>query len=74
MKDLRISVKHVASQRNQLCDVCNALFIPAEDSGSRVLSIKAPEEDVFGALMCGGCYSKWSHGMTVTIRQHLPQA
>ncbi len=74
MKDLTISVKHVASRRNQPCDVCSALFIPAEDSGSRVLSIKAPDQDVFGALLCGGCYSKWSHGMTVTIREHMPQA
>ena len=74
MKDMRISVKHVASQRNQPCAVCSALFIPAEDSGSRVLSIKTSDQDVFGALLCGGCYSKWSHGMTVTIRQQVPQA
>ena len=67
-----MSVTHVASQRNEPCAVCSAFFIPAEDSGSRVLSIKAPDQDVVGALLCGGCYSKWSHGMTVTIRQHLP--
>jgi hypothetical protein len=73
MKDLTISVKHVASQRNQPCAVCGAVFVPAEDSGSRVFSIKAPEQDVFGALLCGGCYSKCSHGMTVTIRQYVPR-
>ena len=74
MKDLTVSLKHVASHRNQPCGVCNALFVPAEDSGSRVLSIKAPEQDAVGALMCGGCYSKWSHGMTVTLRQQAAQS
>jgi len=74
MKDLTISVKHIASQRSQPCTVCNALFVPAEDTGSRVFSIRVPDEDVSGALLCGGCYSKWSHGMTVTIRQHVAQA
>jgi hypothetical protein len=74
MEVLTISVKHVASQRNQPCGVCRAVFVPAEDSGSRVLSIKAQAQDVFGALLCGGCYSKWSHGTTVTIRQHVPPA
>ena len=69
-----MSVTHVASQRNAPCAVCSALFVPAEDSGSRVLSIKAPDHDVFGALLCGGCYSKWSHGTTVAIRQYVPQA
>jgi hypothetical protein len=70
MDHLTISVKHVASARNQPCAVCAALFVPAEDSGSRVLSLKAPEQEPFGALMCGGCYSKWSHGATVTLRQN----
>ena len=66
---LTLSVKHVASARNQPCAACGALFVPAEDSGSRVLSIRAPEEDAYGALLCGGCYSKWSHGTAVTLRQ-----
>jgi hypothetical protein len=71
METLTISVKHVASERSQPCAVCAALFIPAEDSGSRVLWIKPPEQEAFGALMCGGCYSKWSHGTTVTLRQNI---
>jgi hypothetical protein len=69
MHQLTISLKHVASERNQPCAVCAALFVPAEDTGSRVLSIKAPDENPVGALLCGGCYSKWTHGMTVTLRQ-----
>ena len=69
MKTLTVSLKHVASGRAQPCAACSALFVPGEDSGSRVLSIKAPDEDAFGALLCGGCYSKWSHGATVTVRQ-----
>jgi hypothetical protein len=67
--DVTLSAKHVASQRNQPCCVCAALFVPAEDSGSRVFSIKIPDQDVLGGLMCGGCYSRWSHGTTLTLRQ-----
>ena len=44
MKTLSISVKHVASAKSQPCAACGAVFVPAEDTGSRVLSIKAPEE------------------------------
>ncbi len=68
MDTLTISLKHVASSRDQPCAVCAARFVPAEDSGSRVLSFKAPSQEAFGGLMCGGCYSKWSHGATVTFR------
>jgi hypothetical protein len=70
---LTMSARHVASERSQPCAVCAALFVPAEDTGSRVFSIKIPEQDVFGALLCGGCYSKWSHGATVTLRQQRPK-
>ena len=68
MDTLTVSLKHVDSQRDQPCSVCGASFVPAEDSGSRVLSLKAPDQDAFGGLLCGGCYSKWSHGATITIR------
>ena len=44
MKTLTISVKHVASAKSQPCAACQSGFVPAEDTGSRVLSIKAPEE------------------------------
>jgi len=73
MKDVTISVRHFASPRNEACAVCSALFVPAEDAGSRVFLMKALEQDVFEALLCGGCHSKWSHGMTVTIRHLVPQ-
>jgi hypothetical protein len=72
MKTLTISVKHVASAKSQPCAACQSGFVPAEDTGSRVLSIKAPEESAFGALLCGGCYSKWVHGTSVTLRQNAP--
>jgi hypothetical protein len=65
-----VSLKHVASQEDQRCAVCSARFVPAEDSGSRVLSIKPADQEPFSALMCGGCHSKWSHGTTVTLRSH----
>jgi hypothetical protein len=71
MKTLTISAKHVESARNQACGACMALFVPSEDSGSRVLAINLPGQDAFGALMCGGCFSKWTHGTTVTLRQNL---
>jgi hypothetical protein len=71
---LTISAKHVASQRSQPCAVCSADFVPAEDTGSRVFSIWMPDQPVFGALLCGGCYSKWSHGATVTLHQQARQA
>jgi hypothetical protein len=71
MTTLTLSVIHVRSDREQPCAVCLAQFAPSEDSGSRVLSIKAPEQELVSALMCGGCYSKWSHGKTVTVRTDL---
>lgn len=74
MTTLTISVKHVGSTVSQPCAACAALFVPSEDSGSRVLSVKAPEQATFGALLCGGCYSKWSHGTTMTLRQNVARA
>ena len=68
MESLIVSLKHVASTRDQPCGVCGADFVPAEDSGSRVFSIRPAGEEPFGALMCGGCYSKWTHGQPVTLR------
>jgi len=63
-----LSVKHLPSDREQPCAVCGAKFVPSEDSGSRVFSMTSAAQPPFRALMCGGCYSKWSHGTTVTIR------
>lgn len=68
---LTVSVTHVKSNREQPCSVCGANFVPSQDTGSRVLSITAQAEEPLGALMCGGCYSKWSHGTAVTIRPSL---
>ena len=68
MDTLTISVKHVASWDNKVCGVCAADFVPAEDSGSRVLSMKSQDQPGFSGLLCGGCYSKWSHGTTVSLR------
>ena len=45
----------VASLDSRLCGVCAAAFIPAEDSGSRVLSMASPHEEGFAGLVCGGC-------------------
>jgi hypothetical protein len=71
MTTLTLSVIHVPSDHEQPCAVCHAQFAPSEDSGSRVVSIRAPEQAPLSALMCGGCYSKWSHGTTVTLRNSV---
>jgi hypothetical protein len=68
MTTLTLSVKHLPSDLEQTCAVCAARFVSSEDSGSRVFSMKGPEQEPFSALMCGGCYSKWSHGKTVVVR------
>ena len=68
MTTLTLSVKHVNSNQEQSCAVCDAEFVPREDTWSRVLSITATQQEAFVALICGGCYSKWSHGTTVTAR------
>jgi hypothetical protein len=67
MANVTVSLKHQPSQREQPCGACGAQFVPAEDSGSRVLAMRAADREGFVALMCGGCASKWSHGATVTL-------
>jgi hypothetical protein len=67
-----LAIKHVPSTAEQPCAVCGARFVAAEDSGSRVFSMQAPEQEPFRAVMCGGCYSKWSHGTSVTIQGTMP--
>jgi len=64
-----LSVEAVSLKKKQPCTVCGAQFVPSEDSGSRVFSMSKPEQASFSALMCGGCYSKWSHGTTVSIKE-----
>jgi hypothetical protein len=71
MANVTVSLKHQPSRKEQPCGACAALFVPAEDSGSRVLSMRAADREGFAALMCGGCTSKWTHGATVTL-QPLP--
>jgi hypothetical protein len=68
MDSFTVSLKHIASAREQPCGVCGANFVPTEDSGSRVLSIRPAGGEVLGALMCGGCHSKWTHGQAIVVR------
>ena len=68
MKTPTLSLRHLRLDRDEPCSVCGAIFNAAEDSGSRVLTIKPTDQDMFSALICGGCHSKWSHGTTVTLR------
>ncbi len=67
MANVTVSLKHQASQREQPCGACGAQFVPAEDSGSRVLSMKSADQAGFVALMCGGCASKWLSGAPMTL-------
>jgi hypothetical protein len=68
MPDVMLSLRPARSDKEQRCGVCGADFVPAEDSGSRVLSLKPGGQDAVSGLMCGGCHSKWAHGSTVTLK------
>jgi hypothetical protein len=72
MANVTVSLKHQPSQKEQPCGACGAQFVPAEDSGSRVLAVKGPGQPGFVALMCGGCASKWAYGATVTLTPVAP--
>jgi len=67
MAEVTITLKHQPASEDQRCGVCAETFVPAEDSGSRVLGLKTGSQE-FAFVMCGGCHSKWSHGTTVRIR------
>jgi len=67
MSTVSVAFKHHPSQREMPCGACAAPFIPAEDSGSRVLSLKSDAQPGLVALMCGGCASKWIHGTAMTL-------
>jgi hypothetical protein len=69
MTPLTLCLTRVQSGHEQPCAVCGAGFVPAEDSGSRLLSLMPADDEPLGVLMCGGCHSKWSHGVTVTVRR-----
>ena len=66
MPTVMISLKRTRSDQEQPCGVCGAVFIPVEDSGSRVFKVKTPDENTLTGLMCGGCHSKWSGGTTAS--------
>jgi hypothetical protein len=68
MPNVTISLKRTKSEREQACGVCGAAFVPVEDSGARVFTVKSGDQEPLTALMCGGCHSKWSGGTTVTLK------
>ena len=67
MAHVTVALKHQPSQRELPCGACGASFVPAEDSGSRVLSMKSDDQPGFVALMCGGCASKWLYCAAMTL-------
>ena len=67
MAEVTLSLKHRPRTEEQPCGVCRAPFVPAEDSGSRLLTLKSGKQE-FVFLLCGGCHSKWAHGATITVR------
>jgi hypothetical protein len=67
MPKVTLSLKRTKSEQEQACGVCGARFAPIEDSGSRVLTLKAGDAPAVIGLLCGGCYSKWSAGSTVNL-------
>jgi hypothetical protein len=68
MPNLTIALKRTRSEDEHRCGVCDARFIPFEDSGSRILSVKTGDAETVGAILCGGCHSKWAGGATVTVK------
>jgi hypothetical protein len=68
MTPLLLSLTRTTSLREQSCNVCGADFVPAQDAGSRLLSLMPSDREPFSVLMCGGCHSRWSHGVTVSAR------
>ena len=72
MANVTVSLKHQPSQRELPCGACGASFVPAEDSGSRVLTMKGADQPGFVALMCGGCASKWAYGTAMTLTPVQP--
>ncbi len=64
-----LTLHHAPLTSSEPCGACGADFIAAEDSGSRVFTIAYPDKTGFSALLCGGCHSRWAHGVAVTIRR-----
>jgi hypothetical protein len=73
MPNVVMALKRTRSEEQHRCGVCGASFAPFEDSGSRIFSVKAGEQETLVAILCGGCFSKWSGGATVTLKA-APQA
>lgn len=69
MTPLTLCLARTQSADEQPCAICGAEFVPAEDSGSRLLSLMPANQAPLDVLMCGGCHSKWSHGVPVTARR-----
>jgi hypothetical protein len=67
MPNPTISLRHDPSHADARCSGCNAEFVPSEDSGSRRLQYRS-DAHAFAAVLCGGCYSKWSHGSPLTLK------
>jgi hypothetical protein len=67
MAEVTISLKRALGTDEQPCGACGAPFVPAEDSGARLLGLKSGPQE-FSFVMCGGCHSKWTHGSTMRIR------
>jgi len=68
MLNVTMSLKRSRSEDEHRCGVCGASFAPIEDSGARILHLKTGDQETLTATMCGGCYSKWSAGTTVTLK------
>lgn len=67
MAEVTMSLKHLPVTHEQPCGVCGASFVAAEDSGSRMLGLRSGPQE-FAFLLCGGCFSKWSHGATLRMQ------
>jgi hypothetical protein len=68
MPNVMISLKRTKSEQDHTCGVCGASFVPLEDSGCRIFTVKTGDQEALTAMMCGGCHSKWAGGTTMTLK------
>ena len=68
MNSVTVLLSHISGDKEHVCTVCGAAFVPSYDSGSRRLSITGGDAS-YDAVLCGGCHSKWAHGKSLTLRE-----
>ena len=69
MTPLTLCLTRAQSAHEQACAISGAEFVPAEDAGSRLLSLMPADQEPFSVLTCGRMSFEVFHGVTVTVRR-----